>query len=92
MASLSHFSDVFEQKLNAYIKKAVPEKTKIAKTYDIKTLKGKQKMNLKYQFDSFIWQWSHAVNIETNETWHFKNKYFWKSIVQVLFFFFRDFY
>ena len=55
MASLSRFSDVSEQELNAFIQKAVPEKTIniIARKCDIKIFKGKKKKNLKYQFDSF---------------------------------------
>ena len=55
MASLSHFLDILEKELNAHIQKAVPEKTKIAKTY-IKTFEGKKNMKLKYQFDSFAQQ------------------------------------
>ena len=38
---------------NALIQKAIPEKTKIARKYGLKNLKGKKKKNLKYQFDSF---------------------------------------
>mgnify|MGYP001796016610 CR=1 FL=1 len=36
MASLSRFSDVLEEKLNALIQKAIPEKTKIARKRGIK--------------------------------------------------------
>ena len=43
MGSLSRFSDVSEEELNALIQKVVPEKTKIATKYDIKILKGKKK-------------------------------------------------
>ena len=43
MAALSRFSDVWEKKLNALIQKAIPEKTKIARKYGIKCLKGKKK-------------------------------------------------
>ena len=53
MASPSRFSDVSEKELNAHFQKAVPEKTKIATKYDIKIFKGKKKINLKYQYDSF---------------------------------------
>ena len=52
MASLSRFQNVSEEELNAFIQKAVPQKTKIATRYDIQIFEGK-KMNLKYQFDSF---------------------------------------
>ena len=54
MASLSPFADVQEEKLNSLtIQKAVPEKNEIARNYGINNFKGKKKMNLKYQFDSF---------------------------------------
>ena len=53
MAALSHFSDVLEEKLNAQIQKAAPEKIKTATKYDIKIFKSKKKMNLRYQFNSF---------------------------------------
>ena len=44
MAALSRFSkDVSEEELNALIQKAVPEKTKIARKYGLKNLKGKKK-------------------------------------------------
>ena len=43
MASLSRFPDVSEKELNAYIQKAVPEKTKIAAKYDIKMFKSREK-------------------------------------------------
>ena len=44
MAALSRFSeDVSEEKLKALIRKAVPEKTKIARKYGLKNLKGKKK-------------------------------------------------
>ena len=55
MASLSRFQNVSEEELNAFIQKAVPQKTKIATRYDIQIFEGK-KMNLKYQFDSFTRQ------------------------------------
>ena len=43
MAALSRFSeDVSEEKLNALIQKAIPEKTKIARKYGLKNLKGKK--------------------------------------------------
>ena len=42
MASLSRFSNVSEEKLNALIQKAIPEKTKIERKYDIKSFKGKK--------------------------------------------------
>ena len=51
MAALSRFSeDVSEEELNALIQKAIPEKTKIARKYGLKNLKGKKTKNLKYQF------------------------------------------
>ena len=44
MASFSRFSeDVSEEELNAFIQKAFPEKTKIARNYGLKNLKGKKK-------------------------------------------------
>ena len=51
----SNSEDVSEEKLNALIQKAIPEKTKIARKYGLKHLMGKKKKkkNLKYQFDSF---------------------------------------
>ena len=53
MAALSRFSeDVSEEELNALIQKAISEKTKIARKYDLKNLKGKKKI-LTYQLDSF---------------------------------------
>ena len=53
MAAFSRFSeDVSEEELNTLIQKAIPEKTKIARKYVLKNLKGKKK-KLKYQFDSF---------------------------------------
>ena len=45
--------DVSEEELNALIQKAIPEKTKITRKYDLKNLKDKKKKNLKYQIDSF---------------------------------------
>ena len=93
MPSLSRFSDVSEEELNTYIQKADPEKPKIATKYDIKFFEGKKKINLKYQLDSFTRQQSHIVNIETNETWQFqKHKYFYKIVLLLICFFFRDFY
>ena len=53
MAPLSHFS---EEKLNTYIQKALPEKTKIARKYVKLNSNSETKMNLKYQFDSFTRQ------------------------------------
>ena len=53
MAFLSRFSDVSEEKSNALIQKAIAEKTKIARKYGKKNFKGKKRMNLTYQFDSF---------------------------------------
>ena len=53
MASLSRFSNVSEEKLNALIQKAIPEKTKMARKYGMKNIKSKKKKNLNYQFDSF---------------------------------------
>ena len=52
MAFLSGFPDVSEENLDALIQKVILEKTKIE--YGIKNFKYKEKMNLKYQFDSFI--------------------------------------
>ena len=53
MAALSRFSeDVSEEKLNALIQKAIPEKTKIGKNYGLKISKVR-KRKLKYQFESF---------------------------------------
>ena len=43
MASLSQFSDVFEEELNALIQKAIAQKTKIARKYAIKNFKSKKK-------------------------------------------------
>ena len=44
MAALSRLSeDVSEEELNGLIQKAIPEKTKIAKKYGLKNLKGKKK-------------------------------------------------
>ena len=43
MESLSRFSKVSEEELNALIQKAVPEKSKVATKYDIKIFKGKKK-------------------------------------------------
>ena len=55
MAAFSRFSeDVSEEELNVLIQTAIPEKTKIAKTYGLKNLKGKKKKkNFNYQFESF---------------------------------------
>ena len=54
MADLYRFSEhVSEEELNAYIQKAIPEKTKIARKYTLKNFKGKKKGISKYQFDSF---------------------------------------
>ena len=44
MVALSCFSeDVSEKELNALIKNAVPEKTKIGRKYGLKNLRGKKK-------------------------------------------------
>ena len=44
MAAFSLFSeDVSEDELNALIQKAIPEKTKLARKYALKNLKGKKK-------------------------------------------------
>ena len=61
MASLSRFSNFSEGKLNSLVQEGIPEKTKIARKYGLKNLKGKEKKkkmkkNLKYQFDSFTRQ------------------------------------
>ena len=53
MAFLYRFSHVSKEELNALIQNVVPEKTIIAKKYGIKNFRGKKKVNLKYQFDSF---------------------------------------
>ena len=39
MPTLSLFSDVSEEELNAFIQKEIPEKTKLAKKYGMKNLK-----------------------------------------------------
>ena len=45
MAALFRFSeDVSEEELYALIQKVVPEKTKIARKYRLKNLKGKKKI------------------------------------------------
>ena len=44
MAAFSRFSkDVSEEGLNALIQKAIPEKTKMARKYGLKNLKGKKR-------------------------------------------------
>ena len=44
MAAFSCFSeDVSKEELNTLIQKAIPEKTKIARKYGLKNLKGKKK-------------------------------------------------
>ena len=54
MASLSRFSDVLEEELNALTQKVIPERTKIATKYGTIYLSTvRKKINLKYQFDSF---------------------------------------
>ena len=53
MASLSRFLDVLEDEFNAFMEKEIPQKNKIARKCGMKNFKGKIKMNLKYQFDSF---------------------------------------
>ena len=53
MAGLSSVSeDVSEKEVNALIQKAIPKKTKIAKKYGLKNLKGKEK---KKEFEVSIW-------------------------------------
>ena len=52
MAALSRFSDGVSEDLNAFVQKAISEKTKIARKYDLKHLKVRKKRILKYQFDS----------------------------------------
>ena len=47
MASLSRFSDVSEEELNALIQKAILEKTEIARKCCLKNFKDKEKVNLK---------------------------------------------
>ena len=47
MAALSRFSeDISEEELNALIQKAVPEKTKKARKYGLKNLKGKKRKRI----------------------------------------------
>ena len=42
--ALSYFSeDVSEEELNALIQKSIPKKTKIARKYGLKNVKGKKK-------------------------------------------------
>ena len=54
MAAFSRFSEeVLEEELNALIQKAISQKTKIARKYGVRNLKGKEKTNLRNQFDSF---------------------------------------
>ena len=49
MAALSRFSeDVSEEELNALIQKAIPVKTKIARKFSLKNLKGKKKRILQF--------------------------------------------
>ena len=44
MAALSRLTgDVSEEELNAVIQKAIPEKTKLARKYGLKNLKGRKK-------------------------------------------------
>ena len=43
MAALSRFSDGVSEDLNAFIQKAISEKTKIARKYDLKKLKVRKK-------------------------------------------------
>ena len=48
MAAHSRFSeDVSEEEFNALIQKVIPEKTKIARKYGLKTLKVKKKKKKK---------------------------------------------
>ena len=47
MAAFSRFSeDVSKEELNALIQKAIPEKTKIARKYGLKNLKGKKEFKI----------------------------------------------
>ena len=47
MAAFSRFSeDVYEEELNALIQKAIQEKTKTARKYGLKNLKGKKKKRI----------------------------------------------
>ena len=47
MAVFYRFSEnVLEEELNALIQKAIPEKTKIARKYGLKNLKGKKKKRI----------------------------------------------
>ena len=44
MAALSRFSeDVSEEDVNALIQKAIPKKTKLARKYELRNLKGKKR-------------------------------------------------
>ena len=80
MASLSRFSDVWEEELNSHIQKAVPEKTKLGTRYGIKIVKGKKKINLNYQFEIFTRRQLQTAKIKTRQTWPFKKrKYFCKK-------------
>ena len=71
MAFLSGFPDVSEENLDALIQKVILEKTKIE--YGIKNFKGKEKMNLKYQFDSFIWRIVAGVSVSVFCIYKFNN-------------------
>ena len=63
MASLSRFSDdVSEEELNAFIQKAISEKTKIARKYGIRVFKGK-KNEIEVSFDSFTRRQSQITKI-----------------------------
>ena len=53
MASLSRFSDVSEEELNAFIRKAVQEKSKIARKYGIKNFKSKKKKEFEVSISLF---------------------------------------
>ena len=47
MAAFSRVSeDVLEEELNTLIQKEIPEKTKIARKYGLKNLKGKKKKKI----------------------------------------------
>ena len=53
MAAFSRFlEDVSEEESNAFIQKAVPKKTKIARKYGLKNLKRKKKK----EFEVSVWQ------------------------------------
>ena len=59
MAALSSFSDVLENELNALIQKVIPEKTKIARKYDIKIFKVRKK---------WIWSVKLEISLQNSRT------------------------